>query len=207
MLLAVAGLDDAELKERTRRLADGNWADFTPAERLGFGFAYKLSREPAEVTDADVAAVVAAFGPDRAIDLIWYVGWVNYMTRIADAFQLPLERENVFARPPAEAKPLGPEEARKQVGRSITVRMTVATSKDRLERRGEIYLDAEEDFRDPKNFAVVVTRKGAASLKAAGIDDPAGHFHGKTIRAAGTVREVDGVPRIEVDDAEQITAE
>ena len=100
MLLAVAGLTDDEVREKARKLADGKWESFTPAERLAFGLAYKLSRKPAEVTDADVAAVAAAFGPERTIDLIWYVGWVNYMTRIADAFQLPLERENVFARPP-----------------------------------------------------------------------------------------------------------
>lgn len=102
MLLAVAGLKDDELKQRVRRLADGEWSSFAPAERLAFGFAYKLARKPAAVTDADVKAVAAAFGPERTADLIWYVGWVNYMTRIADAFQLPLERENVFARPPAK---------------------------------------------------------------------------------------------------------
>lgn len=102
MLLAVAGLDDDERKKRTRRLADGEWADFSPAERLAFGFAYKLSRAPGSVTDADVAAVTAAYGPERTVDLIWYVAWVNYMTRMADAFQLPLERENVFARLPAK---------------------------------------------------------------------------------------------------------
>jgi hypothetical protein len=31
------------------------------------------------------------------VDLIWYAGRCNYMTRVADAFQLPLERDNVFA--------------------------------------------------------------------------------------------------------------
>src|SRR5262245_54144453 len=104
-----------------------------------------------------------------------------------------------------EAKPLGPVEARKQVGKEITVKMEVKAAKDRLEKRGEIYLDAEEDFKDEKNFAVVITKKGAASLKEAGIDDPAGHFKGKTIRATGTVKEVDGVPRIEIDDAKQVS--
>ena len=44
----------------------------------------------------------------------------------------------------------------------------------------------------------------AASLKDAGITDPADHFKGKMIRATGTVKEVDGVPRIEIDASEQI---
>jgi hypothetical protein len=70
-------------------------------------------------------------------------------------------------------KPLAPEEARKKVGETITVEMTVQVAKDRLEKRGEIYLDSETNFRDEKNFAVVITKTGAASLRAAGIDNPA----------------------------------
>jgi DNA/RNA endonuclease YhcR with UshA esterase domain len=83
--------------------------------------------------------------------------------------------------------------------------MEVKAAKNALEKRGEIYLDSEENFRDEKNFAVVITRKGAESLRVAGIDDPADHFKSKTIRAKGTVTEVDGIPRIEVNDAKQIT--
>jgi DNA/RNA endonuclease YhcR with UshA esterase domain len=102
-------------------------------------------------------------------------------------------------------KPLSPVEARKQVGKDVTVEMVVKTAKDRLEKRGEIYLDSEDDFKDEKNFAVVISKAGAASLKAAGIVDPAGHFNGKKVTARGKVTEVDGVPRIEVGDAKQIT--
>lgn len=37
---------------------------------------------------------------------MWYVCGCNYMTRVADAFQVPLERENVFreANKPAKTK-------------------------------------------------------------------------------------------------------
>ena len=101
-------------------------------------------------------------------------------------------------------KALAPVDARKAVGKEITVRMEVKAAKDRLEIRGEIYLDSEEDFKNDKNFAVVITRKGAASLKDAGVTDPVDHFKGKIIRAVGMVSEVDGVPRIEIDDAKQI---
>jgi DNA/RNA endonuclease YhcR with UshA esterase domain len=103
-----------------------------------------------------------------------------------------------------EAKPLTPVEARKQIGKTITLEMKVATAKDRLKKRGEIYLDSETDFKDEKNFAVVISRKGAASLKEAGIDHPAETYQGKTIRVSGTVKEVEGVPRIEIDEAKQI---
>jgi hypothetical protein len=104
----------------------------------------------------------------------------------------------------ADDKPLTPVEARKKVGEKITVEMTVQTTKDRLENRGEIYLDAEPDFKDEKNFAVVITKAGAAKLKEAGIDDPAAHFKDKKIRATGVVKEVDKIPRIEIEDAKQI---
>jgi hypothetical protein len=104
----------------------------------------------------------------------------------------------------ADDKPLTPVEARKKVGEKITLEMTVRAAKDRLEKRGEIYLDSETDFRDEKNFAVVITKAGAASLKEAGIDNPAEHYKDKKVRATGTVKELDQVPRIEIDDAKQI---
>jgi alkylhydroperoxidase family enzyme len=102
MMLAVAGLKDEEIKQRTKKLAAGEWDSFAPAERQGFAFAVKLSRKPASVSDADVKDLVDSFGPGRAMDVIWYSSWVNFMTRVADAFQPPLERENVFADPPAK---------------------------------------------------------------------------------------------------------
>jgi alkylhydroperoxidase family enzyme len=97
MLLAVAGLKDDEIKQLTHKLASGDWSDFPPAEGLAFQFADKLTRDPVALSDKDVKSLVSTFGRNRAIDLIWYGSWCNYMTRIADAFQLPLERDNVFA--------------------------------------------------------------------------------------------------------------
>ena len=99
MLLAVAGLQDTELKQLTHKLAGGDWTDFPPAERLAFQFADKLTRDPAGLSDKDVKSLVTTFGQHRAVDLIWYGAWCNYMTRVADAFQLPLERDNVFGEP------------------------------------------------------------------------------------------------------------
>ena len=37
----------------------------------------------------------------------------------------------------------------------------------------------ETNFRDEKNFAVVIAKTGAASLEKAGIDNPAEHFKDK----------------------------
>jgi hypothetical protein len=101
MGLAVAGLKEDEIKKRTEKLAGGDWSDFPPAERQAFLFASRLSRKPAAVSDTEINDLVKTFGRHRAVDLIWRAAWANYMTRVADAFQFPLEKENVFQPRPA----------------------------------------------------------------------------------------------------------
>src|SRR5262245_59531249 len=103
MLLAVAGLTADEIEARATKLASGDWSDFPPAERLAFEFARKLTAEPWSVGDEDVRALRETLGRESAIELIWHVARGNYMTRFADAFQLPLESTNVF--PPAAPAP------------------------------------------------------------------------------------------------------
>jgi hypothetical protein len=104
MLLAVAGMDQQQIAERSQRLASGNWASFTPAEQVAFAFARKQAVAPADITSQDIQQLVDHFGPARALDAIWWSSRCHFMTRVADGLQLPLERENVFAdrRPPKE---------------------------------------------------------------------------------------------------------
>lgn len=99
MLLAVAGLDPNSLNDRERKLASGDWSSFSPADRAGFLFARKLSKIPSSIRDEDVKTLVAHFGLERALDVIWWACRCHYMTRVADGFQIPLERENVFTDP------------------------------------------------------------------------------------------------------------
>jgi hypothetical protein len=95
-------------------------------------------------------------------------------------------------------------EAHQHGGKKITVEMKVATSKNRLDKRGEIYLDSTKDFESKENLGVIITKKGAASLKKAGIEDPATHYREKTIRVTGKV-EVKGTrARLMVNEADQI---
>jgi len=96
MLLAVAGLEEDEIAERTRRLAEGDWSSFTAGERAAFAFARKQAKTAASIARADVESLVKHFGADRTLDIIWWNARCHYMTRVADAFQLPLERDNVF---------------------------------------------------------------------------------------------------------------
>jgi hypothetical protein len=104
----------------------------------------------------------------------------------------------------SDAKPLSAEEAGRHVGEKVVVELTIVATKDRLEKRKEIYLDSTDDHTNPRNLAIVVTVTGAASLKQSGVADPATHFKGKTVRVRGTVTLKEKEPRIEVDDADQL---
>ena len=99
--------------------------------------------------------------------------------------------------------PLSPLEAAHRVNEQITVEMLVKAAKN-CQRCSLMFLDSEEDHHDPKNFAVAVTDTGKARFREAKIDDPAGHFKGKTIRVSGVVTVKDKQPQIEVDDPRQI---
>jgi hypothetical protein len=105
----------------------------------------------------------------------------------------------------ADDKPLSPEGATKKINEKVTVEMVVKASKNRLEERGEIYLDSEEDFHDAKNLGIVITKSGGAKFAEAGVKEPAAHFKRKTIRVVGTVIIKEKRPRIEVDDSKKIT--
>ena len=135
MLLAVAGLDDAAVPRRTRQLAGGDWSRFTPAERAAFAFARKQSRAPASITDEDVEELVRHFGPERALDVIWWACRCHYMTRVADGFQLPLERENVFRAPASSRRPMGRAASSSSAFRRspAILRLAMASSRTRTE--------------------------------------------------------------------------
>ena len=87
-----------------------------------------------------------------------------------------------------EKAPLSPMEARKKVGSEIELRMVVASAKDRLEKRGEIYLDSDDDFKSEKNFAVVITKAGAASYTLSGNNN---YNRGTTINVFADVSAAD----------------
>ena len=95
MCLAVAGLKKDEVNQTTRRLA-GDWSTFSAAERAALAFTRKHAQDPTSVTDADVRELERHYGPAGAWHVVWWASRCHYMTKVADAFQLPLERENPF---------------------------------------------------------------------------------------------------------------
>jgi DNA/RNA endonuclease YhcR with UshA esterase domain len=96
------------------------------------------------------------------------------------------------------------DHAREYINKKCTVEMTVKASKNAVPRK-LYYLDSEEDFHDEKNFAIVISYDHAAAFQVAGIDNPAEHYKGKTIRVTGTVIDEDDQVRIRCDDPKQIT--
>ena len=98
MLLAVAGANQTEIDERTRLITTGSWEAFPYRDQLAFRYAYRMTTMPERLQDGDLASLVAAFGRKQACALTVYIAWCNYMTRVADALQLPLEISNIFAK-------------------------------------------------------------------------------------------------------------
>jgi hypothetical protein len=106
---------------------------------------------------------------------------------------------------PREPPPISPAEAIKQIGRpGVLVEMTVKKAKDRLEKRGIVYLDSEDDFKDANNLGVAISAEAAAKFKGMGVTDLVAHFRGKTIRVRGCVMRFEDRPYLPVHDPEQI---
>lgn len=100
-----------------------------------------------------------------------------------------------------DAKVLTTDEAAKQVDKKCTVQMDVKSTG----KSGELtFLNSNENFRDDKNFTIVIDKDAIEKLKKAKIDDPIAHFKGKTIQVTGTVTLYNKKPQIKVQDAEQI---
>ncbi len=93
----VAGLNAAEIAERSSLLAGDDWSSFTPAEQHVLkALARTLTRTPWKISDEELSELQHDFGPDRALIVMLNACRYHYMTRISNGFQLTLERENVF---------------------------------------------------------------------------------------------------------------
>jgi DNA/RNA endonuclease YhcR with UshA esterase domain len=104
-----------------------------------------------------------------------------------------------------DVKPITAAEAVKSVGKpKVLVEMTVKKAKDRLEKRGIIYLDSEDDFKNADNLGIAISAEATEKFKAKGIGDPAAHFEGKLIRVQGCVMKYEERPYLTVHDPDQI---
>jgi len=63
-------------------------------------FARKMTLDPSGITGADIDALREHLNDPQIVELCLAICRYNTMNRLADAFGVPLERENVFAPPP-----------------------------------------------------------------------------------------------------------
>lgn len=93
--------------------------------------------------------------------------------------------------------------AARRVGEKVTVEMTVRATGGNPKKR--FFLNSESNFRDERNFTIVLEMgKAAKPFAAAKIGDPAKHYGGKRIRVTGTVAKYMDRPEIVVTDPAQI---
>jgi micrococcal nuclease len=101
-----------------------------------------------------------------------------------------------------DVKPISPSEAAKNVDKKCTVEMEVKSTGKSGNRR--VFLNSEANYRDGKNFTVLLNQGVLAKFKQVKVEGPAEHFKGKTIRVTGTVKLYNNKPEIVVDDPSQI---
>jgi len=86
--LAVAGLSDDEIAA-----LDGDWAEFSEAERVAFAFARKLTQEPHRIEDADFDRLRKHYKDIQILEMIFSIAGNNVLNRWKDAMGFPQERE------------------------------------------------------------------------------------------------------------------
>jgi alkylhydroperoxidase family enzyme len=84
--LAAAGLADDQIAA-----LDGDWANFTPAERAALAFTRKLTFTPHLVGPADVKELTAHYTPAQALEIVVTVAGYNSTNRWTDGLNIPAE--------------------------------------------------------------------------------------------------------------------
>lgn len=99
-----------------------------------------------------------------------------------------------------DTPPITPAEAAKKVNEKVVVKMEVKSTGG----KNNHYLNSEEDFKDPKNFTIFISKDYLEKFKAAGVENPATHYKGKVIQVTGTVVLENQKPWIKVQDPSAI---
>ncbi len=89
------------LSEDTIAALDGDWSEFTPAERAAFAFTLKLTKTPQAITDADITALRAHYKDAQILEIIQTVAGNNAMNRWTGSLAIPQEAHRVYLTPTA----------------------------------------------------------------------------------------------------------
>ncbi|HKI35100.1 MAG TPA: hypothetical protein VKA46_24805 [Gemmataceae bacterium] len=88
MKLAVAGL-----KEEQIAALDGDWAEFTPAQRAAFAFARKITCEPNRIGDADIEGLRKHYKDLQILEMILSIAGNNSINRWKEGVGVPQSKE------------------------------------------------------------------------------------------------------------------
>ena len=72
-------------------LKAGDYSSFAPKEQAALKFAEKLTREPRNISDADIAALKQHFSDAEIVDLDLLIGLVNLTNRFTDPLGAEVE--------------------------------------------------------------------------------------------------------------------
>jgi hypothetical protein len=88
MKLAVAGLKEEEIAA-----LDGDWAEFTPAQRAAFAFARKITFEPHRFSDADIEQLRKHYKESQILEMLLSVAGNNSINRWKEGVGVPQSKE------------------------------------------------------------------------------------------------------------------
>jgi uncharacterized peroxidase-related enzyme len=77
--------------EEWAKLNAGDYSAFSSKEQAALQFADKLTREPPNITDADIAGLKAHFPDEQIVDLDMLAGLANLTNRLTDPMGADLE--------------------------------------------------------------------------------------------------------------------
>jgi alkylhydroperoxidase family enzyme len=90
------------VKEETIAALDGDWSQFTDAERAAFAFTGKLTYEPNKLNDADIERLRKHYTDLQILEIITAVGGFNAMNRWTGPLAIPQEDHRVYLTPTPE---------------------------------------------------------------------------------------------------------
>jgi alkylhydroperoxidase family enzyme len=91
MAYAEADLKRAGLDESGLRSLKGNPVALPEAERAALEFAHQMSVDAAEVTDAEVAGLIARYGESQVVAMVLLLAYANFQDRLLLALGVPIE--------------------------------------------------------------------------------------------------------------------
>ena len=102
MAYAEADLKSAGLDEAGLRSLKGDHGDLPPPERAALEFAYKMTQDASEVTDAEVARLIDWYGEPKVVAMVLLLAYSNFQDRLLLALGVPIEA--VGPMPPPEIR-------------------------------------------------------------------------------------------------------